>query len=160
VRIQHAVFRGDSIWTALTTTRNWGVGNRSSIHWFQIRAAASALVQEGVYGTRAAHYFYPAGCPDNNGNFVLVFSRSGGGEFGAIGYTGRRATDPAGTLQSSALLKAGVAHYEALDSGGRNRWGDYNGVAADPGNSRVVWIYSEFASAVNTWGTWVGSTFF
>jgi hypothetical protein len=160
VRVLHAVFRGDSVWCALTTSRNWGLGNRASVHWFQIRAAAAALVQEGVYGTRAAHYFYPAGCPDANGNFVLVFSRSGTAEFGSIGYTGRRAADPLGSLQASALLKAGVAHYQALDSSGRNRWGDYNGVAADPASPRLVWFYSEFASAVNTWGTWVGSAFF
>jgi hypothetical protein len=160
IRVLHAVFRGDSVWCGLTTTRNWGLGNRASVHWFQIRAAASALVQEGVYGARAAHYFYPAGCPDANGNFVLVFSRAGTGEFGSIGYTGRRATDPLGSLQPSALLKAGVAHYQALDSSGRNRWGDYNGVAADPSAPRLVWFYSEFCSAVNTWGTWVGSAFF
>jgi len=160
VRVLEASFRGDSVWCALTTSRNWGLGNRASVHWFQIRAAASALVQEGVFGTRAAHYFYPAGCPDANGNFVLVFSRSGTGEFGSIGYTGRRSTDPLGTLQASALLKAGVAHYQALDSQGRNRWGDYNGVASDPASPRLIWFYSEFCSAANTWGTWVGSAFF
>lgn len=160
VRVQHAVFRGDSVWTAITTVRNWGAGNRASIHWFQIRAAANTLIQQGVYGTRDAHYFYPAGCPDNNGNFIMVFSRSGANEFGSIGYTGRRATDPPGTLQASALLKAGVAHYQALDSGGRNRWGDYNGVASDPSTPRLVWLYSEYASAVDTWATWVGSSFF
>ena len=66
----------------------------------------------------------------------------------------------AGTLQASALLKGGVANYVGLDSGGRNRWGDYNGVAADPANARLIWFYSEYASAVNTWGTWVGSSFF
>jgi hypothetical protein len=160
VRVLHAVFRGDSVWLALTTNRNWGAGNRASIHWCQIRAATNTLVQEGVFGTRAAHYFYPAGCPDNNGNFIVVFSRSGSAEFGSIGYTGRRASDPPGTLQPSALLKAGVAHYQGLDNQGRNRWGDYNGIAADPGNPRLIWVYSEFASAVNTWGTWVGSSFF
>ena len=160
VRILEAAFRGDSVWCALTTSRNWGLGNRASVHWFQIRAAASALVQEGVYGTRAAHYFYPAGCPDANGNFLLVFSRAGTSDFGSIGYTGRRATDPLGSLQASALLKAGVAHYQALDSSGRNRWGDYNGVAADPASPRLIWFYSEFCSAANTWGTWVGSAFF
>ena len=160
VRVLHAVFRGDSVWLALTTNRNWGLGNRASLHWFQLRAAANALVQEGIFGTRASHYFYPAGCPDNNGNFIIVFSRAGSTEFGSIGYTGRRAADPLGTLQPSALLKAGAAHYQALDSQGRNRWGDYNGVAADPSNPRVIWFYSEFASAVNTWGTWVGSSFF
>lgn len=160
VRVLHAVFRGDSVWLALTTNRDWGAGNRASVHWFQIRAAANALVQQGIFGTRTAHYFYPAGCPDNNGNFLLVFSRSGPGEFGSIGYTGRRASDPLGTLQPSALLKAGVAHYVGLDGSGRNRWGDYNGVAADPSNPRVIWMYSEFTSAANTWGTWVGSAFF
>jgi len=160
VRILHAVFRGDSLWAAFNTTRNWGAGNRASVHWIQLRAAANTLVQEGVYGTRDAHYFYPALCPDNNGNLVMVFSRSGTAEFGSIGYTGRRSTDPPGSLQPSTLLKAGVAHYQALDSGGRNRWGDYNGIAADPANARTIWVYSEYAQAVNIWGTWVGSAFF
>jgi hypothetical protein len=160
VRILHAVFRGDSVWAAFTTVRNWGAGNRASIHWVQIRAASNSLVQQGIFGARDFHYFYPAACPDNNGNMTLVFSRSGTSQSGSIGFTGRRATDPAGQLQPSALLKTGVAHYQALDGGGRNRWGDYNGVAADPANPRVIWFYSEFASAVNTWATWVGSVFF
>lgn len=161
VRALHAVFRGDSIWTSFTTAYRWGVGaNRASVQWCQIRAAAPALVQQGVFGAATAHYFYPAVSPDSNGNVSMVFSRSSTTQFGSIGYTGRRATDPLGTLQASALLKVGTAKYVALDSGGRNRWGDYNGVAADPANGRVVWFYSEYASAVDTWGTWVGSAFF
>jgi hypothetical protein len=90
---------------------------------------------------------------------TMVFSFSGTTRFAGILYTGRRSTDPAGTLQPSALLKEGVAHYVGLDSGGRNRWGDYAGVAADPANARVIWFYSGYASAVNTWGTWTGSAF-
>ena len=90
----------------------------------------------------------------------MVFSRSGPNEFGSVLYTGRRSTDPPGTLQGSAILKAGVANYVRLDTSNRNRWGDYAGVAADPSNPRVIWFYSEFASAVNTWGTYVGSSFF
>jgi hypothetical protein len=161
VRVLHAVFRGDSIWTAFTTAQNWGgAANRASIQWCQIRAAVPSVVQQGVYGTAASHYFFPAICPDNNGNVTMVFSRSGSAGFGSVLYTGRRATDPLGTLQPSALLKAGVAHYVRLDSGGRNRWGDYAGVAADPANPRVIWFYGEYASAVNTWGTWAGSAFF
>lgn len=161
VRVLHAVFRGDSIWTAFTTAHNWGgSSNRASVQWCQIRAAAPAIVQQGVYGTAGFHYFFPASCPDNNGNMTLVFSRSGSSSFGSIAYTGRRSTDPLGTLQASAILKAGTAHYVGLDSGGRNRWGDYNGVAADPANPRLMWFYSEYASAVNTWATWVGSAFF
>jgi len=160
VRALHAVFRGDSIWTAFTTAHNWGGPNRASIQWCQVRAAVPAVVQQGVYGASTAHYFYPAACPDANGNVTMVFSRAGPGEFGTIAYTGRRAIEPLGTLQGSAVLKSGVAKYVGLDQGGRNRWGDYNGVASDPANGRVVWFYGEYASAVNTWATWVGSAFF
>src|SRR6185503_13489405 len=61
VRVLHAVFRGDSIWCALTTAHNWtGTTNTASIHWFQIRAAAPALVQQGVFGSANVHSFYPA----------------------------------------------------------------------------------------------------
>ena len=161
VRVLHAVFRGDSIWTAFTTAHNWGgSANRASIQWCQIRAAVPAIVQQGVYGTSNFHYFYPACCPDNNGNMTMVFSRSGTSSFGSILYTGRRSIDPLGTLQPSNLLKAGTAHYARLDGGGRNRWGDYNGIAADPSNQRQIWFYSEFVAALDTWGTWVGSAFF
>jgi hypothetical protein len=161
IRVLHAVFRGDSIWCALTTAHNWtGTTNTASIHWFQIRAAAPALVQQGVFGAATVHSFYPACCPDANGNMIMVFSRSGTTEFGSMHFTGRKSTDPLGSLQASALLKAGVANYVAKDSSGRNRWGDYNGVCADPSNPKGIWFYSEFASAVNTWGTWVGSAFF
>ena len=161
VRVLHAVFRGDSIWTAFTAAHNWGTGpNRAAIQWCQIRAAVPALVQEGVYGAANLHYYYPAACPDNNGNMSMVFSRSGAAEFAGIRYTGRRSTDVNGTLQGSASLKPGAAKYVALDNGGRNRWGDYNGVAADPANGRLVWFYSEFASAPDTWATWVGSAAF
>ena len=161
VRVLHAVFRGDSVWTAFTTAHNWGAGaNRAAIQWCQIRAAVPSVVQQGVYGAGTGHYFYPASCPDSNGNLSMVFCRSGPTEFGSILYTGRRAIDPAGTLQSSAMLKAGVANYVGMDNSGRNRWGDYNGVASDPVNPRLVWFYSEFASAPNTWATWVGSAMF
>lgn len=161
VRVLNAVFRGDSIRCALTTAHSWVAGSsQAAIHWFQIRAAGPALVQQGVFGAARTHYFYPACCPDNNGNMIMVFSRASENEFGSVYYTGRRATDPLGALQKSALLKAGVANYVAKDSGGRNRWGDYAGVASDPANVRVVWFYSLFSSALNTWGTWVGSAFF
>lgn len=159
IRIQRAVFRGDSIWTAVTTNRDWGAGNRASIQWMQLRPASPALVQEGVFGTKDSHYFYPAISPDTNGNMVLVFSRSGANEFGSIAYTGRRSTDPLGTLQGSSLLKAGVAHYQRMDDNGRNRWGDYNGSAVDP-NGKLIWFYAEFAAATNVWATQVGSAFF
>lgn len=159
-RVLNAVFRGGSVWCALTTAHNWGDGNVASIHWFQLNATSGALTQQGVYGGAGFHYFYPAVMPDSNGNMTMVFSRSGATEFAAVLYTGRKAADPAGQLQASALLKAGAANYKRLDGSDRNRWGDYAGVGNDPSDTLKTWIYSLYASSGNNWATQIGATKF
>jgi hypothetical protein len=157
VRILNAVFRGGSVWAALTTVHNWGENvNRAAVHWFQINATSGALVQQGIYGSKGVHYFYPAVMPDTNGNMTLVSSRSGTAEYASIRVTGRKSTDPVGQLQPSALLKAGSGNSQRPDGQGRNRWGDYAGIAVDPTDPGQVWLYSMFADAGNKWGTWVG----
>ncbi len=161
VRVLNAIFRGGSVWCALTTFHNWGEAvNRAAVHWFQINATSGALIQQGVFGAKALHYFYPALMPDANGNMTLVFSRSGANEYASIYYTGRKAPDPLGQLQGSALLKAGGGNSQRVDNSGRNRWGDYAGAASDPADGRIVWIYSMFADAGNKWGTWIGAARF
>jgi hypothetical protein len=161
VRVLNAVFRGGSVWCGLTTFHNWGESvNRAAIHWFQLNPATGALVQQGVFGAKALHYFYPALMPDANGNMTLVFCRSGTNEFASIYFTGRKATDPVGQLQPSALLKAGTGNMQHVDTSGRNRWGDYSGAAADPADGRNVWFYSMFGDTGNNWGTWVGAARF
>jgi hypothetical protein len=160
VRVLNAVFRGGSVWCAITTSHNFGGGNASAIHWFQINGAAATLTQQGIYGASGFHYFYPAVMPDSNGNMTMVFSRSGSTEFASIRYTGRKAAEPLGTLQGSALLKAGTANYVKLDGSGRNRWGDYAGVGSDPADTLKVWFYSMYAVAGNNWATQVGASKF
>ncbi len=161
VRVLNAIFRGGSVWCALTTFHNWGEAvNRAAVHWFQLNATSGALIQQGVYGARGAHYFYPAVMPDANGNMTLVFCRSGPNEYAGIYLTGRKATDPLGQLQASTLLKAGAGNSQRIDNAGRNRWGDYAGSASDPADPRIVWSYSMFADVNNKWGTWVGATRF
>jgi hypothetical protein len=165
VRVLNAVFRGGSVWCALTTTHDFGGGNVAAIHWFQINPSAGTLVQQGIYGSDGLHYSFPAVAPDSNGNMTMVFSRSGANEFISIYYTGRKASDPPGILQGSALLKAGIANFVKLDSSGKNRWGDYAGISSDPADSLRVWFYSMYAEAKNAqgesaWGTQIGSTKF
>jgi hypothetical protein len=161
VRILGAVFRGGSVWTALTTRHDWGDGiNVAAAHWFQINPTSGQLVQQGIFGAPKISYYYPAVQPDGNGNMVMVFSRSSSVEFVGIYFTGRQAADPLGQLQPSVPLKLGAASSVHLDGFGRNRWGDYAGIANDPTDNRTVWMYSMFASAGNQWGTWIGATRF
>ncbi|HEX8068999.1 MAG TPA: hypothetical protein VF546_03545 [Pyrinomonadaceae bacterium] len=156
-RVLNAVFRGGSVWCALTTRHNWGDGtNVAAVHWFQLEAATGALTQQGVFGAKKLHYFYPAVMPDGSGNMIMVFSRSGTGEFASVYFTGRKATDPPGALLGSFLLKAGTANYNN-PANGVNRWGDYAGIAADPVNGQLIWFYSLYAAAPTNWATWIGS---
>ena len=159
-RILNAAFRGGSVWCALTTAHNWGAGNRSACHWFQLNATTGALTQQGVFGESARHYFYPAVVPDSNGNMTMVFSRSGTAEFASMRYTGRKSTDAPGSLQPSAQVQAGVANYTGMDGSGRNRWGDYAGAGNDPSDTLKNWIYSLYAAANNKWATYVAASKF
>jgi hypothetical protein len=96
VRVLNAVFRGGSVWAALTTNHDWGDGHSvAALHWFQINATSGALVQQGIFGAKKLHYFYPAVMPDANGNMTVVFSRSGTTMFASISFTGRHGrTEP------------------------------------------------------------------
>jgi hypothetical protein len=158
VRVLNAVFRGGSVWCGLTTFHNWGESvNRAAVHWFQINPTSGAPVQQGIYGARGRHYFYPGVMPDANGNMSLVFCRSGTTEYASIYVAGRAAADSLGQLQPSALLKAGSGNSQRIDGSGRNRWGDYAGAAADPADGRIVWVYSMYAETGNKWATWAAA---
>jgi hypothetical protein len=156
-RILNAVFRGGSVWCAFATRHNWDEPvNVAAIHWVQIEAASAALTQEGIYGAKAAYYSYPAVMPNNNGDMVLVFSHCSANDYASVRFTGRKASDPLGTLRNSTTLKAGSAGYLGRDGNGRNRWGDYAGIAGDPVEPASVWVYSLFA-VPDAWATWIGS---
>lgn len=157
VRVLNAVFRGGSVWCAFCTQHNWQQAtNVAAIHWVQLEAATGTLTQQGIYGAKSAYYSYPAIMPNNNGDMIMVFSHCSASAFASVRFTGRKATDPPGTLRNSSTLKAGTAGYLGLDGNGRNRWGDYAGIAADPSNPAAVWFYSLFAIP-GAWNTWIGS---
>jgi len=162
VRVLNAVFNAGSVWCAFTTRHVWNPPqkNTAAVHWFQINAPAATLAQQGIFGAAGSHSFFPAVMPDVHGNVLLVFCRSSSTEFASIHYSGRAAADPPGSLQNSTLLKAGLAHYEAVDNNGINRWGDYCGIGLDPADSRTVRFAAGYAIPDDKWATWIGGARF
>jgi len=158
-RLLNAVSRNNSLWTAHSILANFGSGNVAAIRWVQLDVnawpSAVSFIQDATFGADQVWSFYPAVMVDASNNLALVFARSSASELGSARYTGRLATDPANTLQPSALLKAGTATYLNLDSSKRNRWGDYLGIGLDPSDGSV-WVLGEYAATSTTWGTWVG----
>ncbi|CAH6418538.1 Hypothetical protein POVN_LOCUS255, partial [uncultured virus] len=77
-------------------------------------------------------------------NMGISFSVGGVNRYASIGYTGRLSTDPPNTVRPFVIGKPGLDNYQRLDGSGRNRWGDYSGLAMDP-NGTTFWIYHEYA---------------
>jgi len=112
-------------------------------------------MEDVAFGRDGCWLYYPAVTADVSGNMTMVYNQSCSDEYIGIRYTGRRPGDE--ELRPSELLKAGESNYVKDYGSGRNRWGDYSGIAVDPVDPTRVWIYSEYAaSPANTWGTWIG----
>lgn len=152
-RLLNAVYQNaggvQRLWTTHTVRHTWPgeTEARSAIQWYEIDIPSSSVAQQGRYGATGRYYFFPAIQTDIARNAYLVFGRSASDEFGQLRQTGRNVNDGVGTLQGSALVKAGEASYTG------ERWGDYFGICRDGGNSRIVWMYGEYADTDNAWGT-------
>jgi hypothetical protein len=145
-----------------TTTIN--VGGQATAHWFDFNAngtAAPTLAQQGnILGEDIAtgtYTFFPSVAVNSQGTLAFGFAASGPSIYGGSYYTIHAATDAAGTVQNSQVLRAGQDSYVQLDGSGRNRWGDYSGMALDPADDMSFWVYNEHAIAkgdtTGKWGT-------
>lgn len=155
-RLLNAVYRDGFLYTTHTVGVPCFGANSSCLRYYKLNVSGtpSVSIQTSFGNGEDWYYFYPAVTADANGNIFLVFSRTTPSQFVEARYTARYTTDS--QLQGSAQLHAGEAAYTALDSIGRNRWGDYSGISVDPSDG-AVWVFHQYASTpANTWRTWVG----
>lgn len=154
-RFMNAVERDGHIWVTHAIPNASGRATRTEARWYEIDASGPGVVQSGEVKDPTRCYFYPGISPDAAGNVGLVMSGVDAAIPGSAFYTGRAVTDPPGTMQPVAPLQLGLAHYQRTDGEGRNRWGDFGGIAVDPVLGGL-WLVHEFAAAVpNQWRTWV-----
>ncbi len=170
-RVYNAVWRNNNLYFANVVSPQNGVDARTcTAHWYRFSAdsASIALADQGdVSGEDIAtdtRTFYPAVMVDSAGNMGIGFAASGPNIYPGAYYSGRLSTDPAGTLQSSGTLQAGVDFYFRTFGGTRNRWGDYSGLALDPSDGATFWVYNEYARTRGVssggdgrWGTRYGT---
>lgn len=157
-RLYNAVYQSGHVYTTTTEAYKWDNSTtESAIRYLKINTSTKKTVLDKTYGSDAAYYSYPAITVDSSGNIYLVFSRYKSTEYGCVRFSGRKTTDT--KMQGSASLKAGEAYYVLKDDSGRNRWGDYSGIARDPSNG-YIWFYGEYAKPSNQWGTWIGKAKF
>ena len=154
----NAVLRDGTLWTTHTVLDN--TESRTEVAWYQLDPATASNttpgvpVQQGRIGHATRYYYYPSIAVNANGDVGIGFSGSSPTEYAGAYYTARAASDPPGTMQSVATLKAGLGYYSiGLD----NRWGDYSATCVDPTDDLTFWTVQEYADFGNTWATWWGS---
>jgi len=133
--------------------------DRAGIHWFELRnsGAGWSLYQDGTYAPADTESRWMASAAmDTSGDIALGYSVSSTVVYPSIGYTGRYAADPLGTMiQGEVALIVGGGS-QTHSSG---RWGDYSMMAVDPLDDCTFWYTQEYYSATSSagWQTRIGS---
>lgn len=131
-----------------------GFGLQSGFaRYLVIDAETKTLDADVSFGENDFYYLFPAITPDEDGNIFMAFTRSGDDDFAGVAIAGRRTGDPAG-VSDVFVTKEGEGLYNRVGNG-RNRWGDYMGIARDPKYGNMVWSIVEYAGAGNSWQTWI-----
>src|SRR5262249_38693063 len=114
----------------MVAAQNVGIDSDISVHarWYELSTIGTpALLQQGtlVPGPDVDTYM-PAVALGTDGSIGMTYLESSPVENMAMYVTGRAPTDPAGTMQPGALVKAGEQEYQGT------RTGDFSGITVDP----------------------------
>ncbi|GAC1658927.1 MAG: hypothetical protein NVS9B1_20000 [Candidatus Dormibacteraceae bacterium] len=135
---------------ALVVNRSVDVGGATGIRWYELRPAPNTnlnIFQQGTYAPDTTSRWMGSIAQDQQGNMGLGFSASSTAIHPQIRYTGRLASDPAGTMtQGEGTILAGAGSQTANLS----RWGDYSAMAVDPVDGCTFWYANEYIPANGT----------
>ena len=118
-------------------------------------------------------YYYPSAEEDSNSDKIMVFTESIGGPPGGGGPAAEFVVIPNPSTCTGCVIGVASTHSGFLTdttvgtgpyfntggiTNGRNRWGDYQGAAADP-DGRGIWIAGEDVASPTQWAIAVGSLY-
>ena len=138
-------------------------GERWNLRWYQFDVSRlidyeeASLVQYGTLDQKQYDYLYSSINVDKHQNVAVGFSYSGPYDYVGPAYTGRLKNDPEGTLRLPFRSVADNNLYYQIAPGGRNRYGDYSGLAIDPCDGETFWYFNqytyEFPSTISHFGS-------
>jgi hypothetical protein len=115
-RPQDFEYRNGYAWSSQTIACNPGGGSVNCVRWAQINPANATVVNAGVYGSSGQYRVFADLAVNHCDAMAIGYSKSSSSMYPGIWYTGRLASDPAGTLQSESQLKAGEIAYTSFES--------------------------------------------
>jgi autotransporter-associated beta strand protein len=145
----------------MVATQNVGISSDMDVHarWYVLSTAGAApsLLQQGTLTPGAGIDTYmPSAALATDGSIGMTYDESSPVENMSMYVTGRTVSDPAGTMETPVLVKAGQQYYQGT------RIGDFCGIAVDPVTGTTFWAVNEYAIATSdltlpNWGTWIAA---
>jgi len=150
-------YRDGSGWFTNGVSCNPGGGTRNCIQWAEVDVATASVLDAGVFADSTFYRFLPDLGVNACGDMIVGYSRSNAASFAGVQAAGRKAGDPAGTLQGEVQVEAGEVPF-----GGTDRWGDYTGMTIDPDGTTFWYLgeYSKNNGNSRNWGTYIGALSF
>jgi hypothetical protein len=141
---------------ALVTNHSVTAGTGGGVRWYELRNPNGAVnvFQQGTFAPDAAFRWMGSIGMDKVGDIAMGYSVSSSSLHPGISYTGRVPTDPAGTMQSEAILLTGGGSQTGL-----SRWGDYSAIQIDPSDDCTFWYTNQYQKTNGgfNWSTHIGS---
>lgn len=124
---------------------------RSCARIVELAVPALTVTSDVDLSVAGANLLYPALRPDGNGDLVIVYGETGVSVEPSTVVVARTAD---GTLTQPVVVARSASPYRG------NRYGDYFGAAADPGDPATVWVAGESGTDIAGgagWSTYVAS---
>jgi hypothetical protein len=138
----------------LVATQQVGSDGVTRVRWYEFDTGggAPALFQSGEINQGPGVYtYFSAIAVADNGDLGLTFMESSATEFVSMYVTGRKASDPPGTMQTPVGVFPGENRYL-----GGTRGGDYSAVTVDPVDG-TFWAANMYKPTIPFWGTGIAN---
>jgi hypothetical protein len=135
----------------------------TGVRWYELRnpsggtmaSGTPVVFQQGTFSPDSTSRWMGSIAQDKYGDMALGYSASSSSVYPSIRYTGRLATDTAGTMEAEATIFTGTAS----QTGTLHRWGDYTAMSIDPVDDCTFWYTNEYIPTNGSfnWSTHIAS---
>jgi hypothetical protein len=114
----------------------------SGLRWYEIRNpnGTPTVFQQGTFTPDSKIRWMGSIAMDQAGDTALGYSLSSATVYPSVYFTGRVASDAAGTMEGEQLIVSG----SGSQKDGISRWGDYSAMTVDPVDDCTFWYTQEY----------------